>query len=37
MSQEELDDEWENFKKYNDVGPTINEYINELKKRGLYK
>jgi len=37
MSQEKLDAEWENFKKYNDIGPTIDEYVDELKKWGLYK
>jgi len=37
MSQEELDTEWEKLKKYRDVGPTIDEYIDELKRWGLYK
>ena len=36
MSKEKLDKEWEKLKKYNDVGPTIDEYIDELKKWGLY-
>ena len=36
MTQEELDQEWEKLKKYNDIGPTIEEYIEDLKKYGLY-
>ena len=34
MSQEELDKEWEKLSKYN-VGPTIDEYFEGLKKWGL--
>jgi len=36
MSQEELDAKWEELKKWNDIGPTIEEYIESLKKYGLY-
>lgn len=36
MSQKELDDKWEKLKHYNDCGPTIDEYFEELKKYGLY-
>ena len=36
MSQEELDVEWKKLEKYNMMGPTIDEYIEELKKYGLY-
>jgi DNA-binding protein H-NS len=36
MSQEELDAEWEQLKHYNDCGPTVDEYFEELKKYGLY-
>lgn len=35
MSQEELDAEWEDLKKLNNVGPTVEEYFNGLKKYGL--
>ena len=37
MSQEELDAEWKKLEKYNMMGPTVDEYIEELKKYGLYK
>lgn len=37
MSQEELDAEWKKLKKYNMMGPTVDEYIEKLKKYGLYK
>jgi len=36
MTQEELDAEWEELKHYNDYGPTVDEYFEELKKYGLY-
>ena len=36
MTQEELDEEWEKLKQYNEIGPTIDEYFEELKKYGLY-
>lgn len=36
MSREELDAEWEELKHYNDCGPTVDEYFEELKKYGLY-
>ena len=35
MTQEELDQEWEELKKYNDYGPTVEEYFEDLKKYGL--
>jgi len=35
MTQEELDQEWEELKKYNDCGPTVEEYFENLKKYGL--
>lgn len=35
MTQEELDQEWEELKKYNDYGPTVEEYFEGLKKWGL--
>lgn len=35
MTQEELDQEWEELKKYNDCGPTVDEYFDSLKKYGL--
>ena len=37
MSQEELDAEWKKLEKYNMMGPTVNEYIEKLKKYRLYK
>jgi hypothetical protein len=37
MSQEELDDEWEKLKHYNNCGPMVEEYFEELKKYGLYR
>lgn len=36
MTQEELDAEWEKLKPYNEIGPTVDEYFEELKKYGLY-
>ena len=36
MTQEELDQEWENLKHYNEIGPSIEEYCENLKKYGLY-
>ena len=36
MSQEELDAEWKELEKLNCVGPTVEEYIESLKKYGLY-
>ena len=35
MTQEELDKKWEELKKYNDCGPTVEEYFEDLKKRDL--
>ena len=35
MSKEELDKEWEKLKKYNNIGPTVDEYFDGLKKYGL--
>ena len=35
-SQEELDKEWEELKHWNEVGPTVDEYFESLKKYGLY-
>lgn len=32
MTEEEKQAEWEELKKWNDVGPTVEEYINGLKK-----
>ena len=36
MSQEELDAEWEELKHWNEIGPTVDEYFESLKKYGLY-
>jgi hypothetical protein len=36
MSQEELDAEWKELEKYNNCGPTVEEYFESLKKYGLY-
>ena len=36
MTQEELDAEWEELKKFNNVGPTVEEYFESLKEAGLY-
>lgn len=36
MTQEELNAEWEELKKWNNVGPTVEEYFESLKEAGLY-
>lgn len=36
MTQEEIDQEWEKLKHYNEIGPSIEEYRENLKKYGLY-
>ena len=36
MTKEELDAEWEELKKWNNVGPTVDEYFESLKRAGLY-
>lgn len=36
MTQEELDEEWKKLEKWNNVGPTVEEYFEGLKKYGLY-
>ena len=36
MTQEELDQEWEKLKHYNEIGPSVEEYLENLKKYGLY-
>lgn len=35
-TQEELDKEWEELKHWNEIGPTVDEYLENLKKYGLY-
>ena len=35
MTQEELDEEWERLKHYNEIGPTVEEYFENLKKCAL--
>lgn len=35
-TQEELDKEWEELKHWNEIGPTVDEYLESLKKYGLY-
>jgi hypothetical protein len=35
-TQEELDREWEELKHWNEIGPTVDEYLENLKKYGLY-
>ena len=35
MTQEELDAEWEELKELNNIGPTVEEYFDGLKKYGL--
>lgn len=35
MTQEELDAKWEELKKWNEIGPTVNEYFEELKNWNL--
>ena len=37
MTQEELDEEWEKLKHWNEFGQTIEEYIEGLKMWGLIK
>ena len=36
MTQEELNNEWEKLKHYNEIGPSVEEYLENLKKAGLY-
>ncbi len=36
-TQEELDREWEKLKHWNEIGPSIEEYIEGLKMWGLIK
>jgi hypothetical protein len=36
MTQEELDAEWEKLKHWNEIGPSVDEYLESLKKYGLY-
>jgi len=36
ITEEEKQKEWDELKKWNDVGPTVKEYIQYLKDRGLY-
>lgn len=36
MTQEELDAECEKLKHWNEIGPTVDEYFESLKKYGLY-
>jgi hypothetical protein len=36
MTKEELDAEWEELKKWNNVGPTVEEYFESLKEADLY-
>jgi len=36
MTQEELDAEWAEIEELNNVGPTVDEYFEGLKKCGLY-
>ena len=35
-TQEELDKEWEELKHWNEIGPTVDEYLENLKKYDLY-
>ena len=35
-TQEELDKEWEELKHWNEIGPTVDEQLENLKKYGLY-
>ena len=35
-TQEELDKEWEELKHWNEIGPTVDEYLENLKKYGFY-
>lgn len=36
MSKEELEAEFKELEKFNNVGPTVEEYIESLKAAGLY-
>ena len=36
MTQEEINQKWEKLKHYNEIGPSVKEYIKDLKKYGLY-
>ena len=35
-TQEELDKIWEELKHWNEIGPTVDEYFDNLRKYGLY-
>ena len=35
-SQEQLDKNWEKLKEWENVGPSVEEYINYLKENGFY-
>lgn len=35
-TQEELDKEWEELKHWNEIGPSVDEYLDNLRKYGLY-
>lgn len=34
--QEQLDKDWEKLKEWENVGPSVEEYINYLKENGFY-
>ena len=36
MTPEEKQKEWDELKHWNNVGPTVKEYLKDLKARGLY-
>lgn len=36
-SPEQLKKDWEKLKEWENVGPTVDEYINSLKEAGIYK
>lgn len=36
-SPEQLEKDWEKLKEWENVGPTVDEYINALKEAGIYK
>jgi len=37
MTEEEKQKEWDELKKWNDVGPTVEEYINDIKENAKAK
>lgn len=36
-SPEQLKKDWEKLKEWENIGPTVDEYVNSLKEAGIYK